>query len=122
MLELYMAKLYPSRISTRLWVSIEYLNINEVPHLISFKGWIVTMIDSPSDQNIDYNYVLATFAKWYHVMQIGFAMGILRVGFSHTVPEPTDTIPVASTGTYDPYISRYITKPMVPQVPAVYVD
>jgi hypothetical protein len=32
--------------------------------------------------------------------RVGFGTGIPRVGFSHTVPEPVNTVPVAGTGTY----------------------
>jgi len=32
--------------------------------------------------------------------QLGFGTGIPRVGFSHTVPEPGNTVPVPGTGTY----------------------
>ena len=31
---------------------------------------------------------------------VGFGTGIPRVGFSHTVPKPVNTVPVAGTGTY----------------------
>ena len=31
-------------------------------------GWIVTMVDSPPRQAVDYDYILAAFAKWCHVM------------------------------------------------------
>jgi hypothetical protein len=36
---------------------------------------------------------------------IGFRTGIARVRFSHTVPVPAETAPVAGTGTYRPVIS-----------------
>jgi hypothetical protein len=33
---------------------------------------------------------------------IGFGTGILRVHFSHTVPVPAETVPMAGAGTYRP--------------------
>ena len=35
---------------------------------------------------------------------VGFATGIPRVRFSHTVPEPAETVPSTGTGTYRPVI------------------
>ena len=40
-----------------------------------------------------------------YVMQgtkLGFDMGIPRVGFSHTVPEPSDTVPILSITDTEP--------------------
>jgi hypothetical protein len=37
-------------------------------------------------------------------MLLGFATGIPRVRFSHTVPEPAETVPSTGTGTYRPVI------------------
>ena len=33
-------------------------------------------------------------------MTVGFVTGILRVGFSDTVPVPVDTVPIAGTHQY----------------------
>jgi hypothetical protein len=36
---------------------------------------------------------------------VAFGTGIPQVGISHTVPVPTETVPIAGTGTYLPVIS-----------------
>ena len=47
----------------------KFLLIDPCARLTASVGWIVTMVDSPPRQTVDYNYVLAAFAKWCYVMK-----------------------------------------------------